>query len=132
VLPWRRHALPVASEQLNPLLTAYRQHWPKGDTDLIRRAFAVAEQAHEDVVRQSGEPYISHPLAVAQILADIGLDDITLAAALLHDVVEDTGIEIEEISEQFGPVVASIVDGVTKVERVSFHSKEAQQAASMR
>ncbi|HVM07049.1 MAG TPA: bifunctional (p)ppGpp synthetase/guanosine-3',5'-bis(diphosphate) 3'-pyrophosphohydrolase [Acidimicrobiales bacterium] len=132
VLPWRRHAPSAPRPELVPLLNAYRQHWPKGDTDLIVRAYEVADKAHEDVVRQSGEPYISHPLAVALILAEIGLDDITLAAALLHDVVEDTGIELDEISESFGPVVASIVDGVTKLERVSFDSKEAQQAASMR
>jgi len=71
-------------------------------------------------------------LAVAQILAEIGLDDITLAAALLHDVVEDTGITIDEVSRDFGPLVATIVDGVTKLERISFETKEAQQAASMR
>ncbi len=131
--PWRRHQ-PVAlgGDELAPVLAAYRQRFPKGDTTLIRRAFALADRAHADVVRQSGEPYISHPLAVAQILAEIGLDDVTLAAALLHDVVEDTGIALEEISEEFGPVVAEIVDGVTKLDRMRFESKEAAQAASMR
>ena len=133
VLPWRRHTA-ADPDELAPVLAAFRS-WPrqvKADTTLIRNAFEVAERAHADVVRQSGEAYISHPLAVAQILAEIGLDDITLAAALLHDVVEDTGITLEEVSRDFGPLVATIVDGVTKLERISFETKEAQQAASMR
>jgi guanosine-3',5'-bis(diphosphate) 3'-pyrophosphohydrolase len=132
VLPWRRHATPAEADELAPLVAAYR-HWrPKADVEIIRQAYAVAERAHVGVVRKSGEPYISHPLAVAQILAEIGLDDVTLAAALLHDVVEDTGLALEDLAAQFGSVVATIVDGVTKLERVSFDSKEAQQAASMR
>ena len=135
VLPWRRHSNASADpDDLAPVLAAFRSHprHVKADGTLIRNAYDVAERAHADVVRQSGEAYISHPLAVAQILAEIGLDDITLAAALLHDVVEDTGITIEEVTRDFGPVVASIVDGVTKLERISFETKEAQQAASMR
>ncbi|MBW3615062.1 MAG: bifunctional (p)ppGpp synthetase/guanosine-3',5'-bis(diphosphate) 3'-pyrophosphohydrolase [Actinobacteria bacterium] len=133
-LPWRRQAAPPTAGALQPVLNAYRSHprHTKADTTMIRLAYEVAERAHADVVRQSGEPYISHPLAVAQILAEIGLDDITLAAALLHDVVEDTGITLDDVSRDFGPLVASIVDGVTKLERISFESKEAQQAASMR
>jgi GTP pyrophosphokinase len=133
VLPWRRHAIPPA-EELGPVIVAFRSHprHAKADIELIRSAYEVAARAHADVVRQSGEAYISHPLAVAQILAEIGLDDITLAAALLHDVVEDTGITIDQVSEDFGPIVAQIVDGVTKLERISFETKEAQQAASMR
>ena len=83
-------------------------------------------------MRRSGDPYIQHPLAVATILADLGLDDITLAAALLHDAVEDTGVSLDEIVKDFGAEVAAIVDGVTKLDRVSFDSKEAQQAATMR
>ncbi len=134
VLPWRRQVTPAPADALHPLLSAYRSHprHAKADTTMIRLAYQVAERAHADVVRQSGEPYISHPLAVAQILAEIGLDDITLAAALLHDVVEDTGITLDDVARDFGPLVASIVDGVTKLERISFESKEAQQAASMR
>ncbi|MDQ3106745.1 MAG: bifunctional (p)ppGpp synthetase/guanosine-3',5'-bis(diphosphate) 3'-pyrophosphohydrolase [Actinomycetota bacterium] len=134
VLPWRRHASAADPDELAPVLAAFRSHprHAKADPALIRNAYEVAERAHADVVRQSGEAYISHPLAVAQILAEIGLDDITLAAALLHDVVEDTGITIEEVARDFGSVVALIVDGVTKLERISFETKEAQQAASMR
>jgi guanosine-3',5'-bis(diphosphate) 3'-pyrophosphohydrolase len=134
VLPWRRHVAPAVADPLASVLAAFRSFpkHAKASTALVRSAYEVAERAHADVVRQSGEAYISHPLAVAQILAEIGLDDITLAAALLHDVVEDTGITIEEVSRDFGPLVASIVDGVTKLERISFETKEAQQAASMR
>jgi GTP pyrophosphokinase len=83
-------------------------------------------------LRGSGESYINHPIAVAKIVADIGLDDISLAAALLHDAVEDTEITLEEVERNFGKEVASIVDGVTKLERLQFDSKEAQQAATMR
>ncbi len=131
-LPWRRHAHAPPAHALVPILAAYRARHPKADDSLIVRAYEVAERAHENVVRQSGEAYISHPVAVAQILAELNLDDVTVAAALLHDTVEDTGITVEDLSAEFGTMVASIVDGVTKLDRVSFDSKEAQQAATMR
>ncbi|MEI6742655.1 MAG: bifunctional (p)ppGpp synthetase/guanosine-3',5'-bis(diphosphate) 3'-pyrophosphohydrolase, partial [bacterium] len=92
----------------------------------------TARGAHQHQLRGSGESYINHPIAVAKIVADIGLDDISLAAALLHDAVEDTEITLEEVERDFGKEVASIVDGVTKLERLQFDSKEAQQAATMR
>ncbi|MFP5326261.1 MAG: RelA/SpoT family protein, partial [Acidimicrobiia bacterium] len=129
--PWRRPQH-LTDDVLGPLLTSYRKKHPKADPALIQRAYVVAEVAHRDQVRKSGEPYISHPLAVATILADLGLDDVTIAAALLHDAVEDTGVSVEDIERDFGPEVAQIVDGVTKLDRVRFTSKEAQQAASMR
>ncbi|HEX2039187.1 MAG TPA: bifunctional (p)ppGpp synthetase/guanosine-3',5'-bis(diphosphate) 3'-pyrophosphohydrolase [Acidimicrobiales bacterium] len=131
VLPWRRQALPPEGV-LTPLLHAYRSYHPKADTSLIQRAYETAARAHVDQLRKSGEPYIHHPVAVATIVADLGLDDVTIAAALLHDAVEDTGLSLEELGNEFGPVVAGIVDGVTKLDRVRFDSKEAQQAASMR
>ena len=117
-----------------PLLTIYRssQGTGRADTSLIVHAYEVARAAHEGQVRRSGDPYIQHPLAVAKILAELGLDDITLSAALLHDSVEDTGVTLEEVAGEFGDDVANIVDGVTKLDRVSFDSKEAQQAATMR
>jgi GTP pyrophosphokinase len=130
VLPWRRQ--PVASVELGRVLDSYRSRHPRAPTGLITRAYEVAQGAHEGQVRKSGDPYIQHPLAVALILADLGLDDITLAAALLHDAVEDTGVSVDHITEEFGTEVSSIVDGVTKLDRVHFDSKEAQQAASMR
>jgi guanosine-3',5'-bis(diphosphate) 3'-pyrophosphohydrolase len=130
VLPWRRQT--QTSDALAPLLEAFRARHPKDDPSLFVGAYERAAKAHEGQIRNSGEAYISHPLAVATILAGLGLDDVTLAAALLHDAVEDTGMTLAELEEDFGPVVAAIVDGVTKLDRVRFDSKEAQQAATMR
>jgi len=132
VLPWRRSHASMADDGLNPVLTEYRARRPRADTGLVTRAYRVAEQAHEGQLRKTGEPYITHPLAVAAILAKLGLDDITLAAALLHDAVEDTSVTLDDIEVSFGAPVAQIVDGVTKLDRVKFASKEAQQAATVR
>ncbi len=129
VLPWRRHHVDVA---VAPLVAAFHEHHRKSDTDLIERAFDVARDAHADQVRRSGEPYIAHPLGVAMILADLGLDDVTLAGALLHDAVEDTVVTRDDIEAAFGADVAAIVDGVTKLDRLQFDSKEEQQAATLR
>jgi len=133
VLPWRRsQAAAGVTDALTPLLTVYRARRPKVDTSLITRAYRTAEEAHSGQLRKTGEPYITHPLAVAVILAKIGLDDTTLAAALLHDAVEDTSVTLADIEAGFGSQVAQIVDGVTKLDRVKFASKEAQQAATVR
>src|SRR5947209_8269203 len=139
VLRWRRPPMPLwrsttpdPQDDLGPLLAVFKASQPRADTALITRAYEVARAAHEGQVRRSGDPYIQHPLAVAKILADLGLDDITLSAALLHDSVEDTGVTLEEVATEFGDDVAAMVDGVTKLDRVSFDSKEAQQAATMR
>ncbi|MBW3643039.1 MAG: HD domain-containing protein, partial [Actinobacteria bacterium] len=99
---------------------------------MISRAYAVAANAHHGQVRNSGDDYIHHPLAVAMIVAELGLDDVTVAAALLHDAVEDTAVNLADVTSTFGPEVAVIVDGVTKLDRLRFDSREAQQAASMR
>ncbi|MGZ4763497.1 MAG: RelA/SpoT family protein, partial [Ilumatobacteraceae bacterium] len=131
VLPWRRHQNATADE-LTPLLSAYRRRHPKAPVAMINRAYETAKEAHRHQSRGSGESYINHPLAVARIVADIGLDEISLAAALLHDAVEDTEITIADVEKGFGAEVAAIVDGVTKLERLQFDSKEAQQAATMR
>jgi GTP pyrophosphokinase len=131
VLPWRRQ-VSALDDTITPLLATYRERHPKGDTTLILRAYELAEKAHEGQLRQSGEAYISHPLAVATILAGLSLDDITIASALLHDAVEDTGLTTADLEADFGQAVASIVDGVTKLERIRFDSKQAQQAATMR
>jgi GTP pyrophosphokinase len=131
VLPWRRTQSTVADELL-PLLTLYKARHPKGSVGLIKDAYEMASEAHRHQSRMSGELYISHPLAVARIVAEIGLDEVSLAAALLHDAVEDTEITLADVQARFGPEVASIVDGLTKLERVQFDSREAQQAATMR
>jgi len=120
---------------LEGVLAAFDARRPSsadGDRELIMRAGGAAAAAHEGQVRQSGEPYITHPVAVAKIVADLGLDARSVAAALLHDAVEDTGVTVGQVSEEFGPEVATIVDGVTKLDRLQFDSKEAQQAATVR
>ncbi|MFM8856356.1 MAG: RelA/SpoT family protein [Actinomycetota bacterium] len=99
---------------------------------LETKAFETARAAHVNQTRRSGEGYINHPVAVAKIVADIGLDETTVAAALLHDAVEDTEVTLADVERQFGVDVARIVDGVTKLDRLQFDSKEAQQAATMR
>lgn len=131
VLPWRRNQSAVI-EDLVPLLSAYKRRNPKGSVALINRAYEVASAAHQHQSRMSGELYISHPIAVARIVADIGLDEMSLVAALLHDAVEDTEITLSDVETQFGAEVAGLVDGLTKLERLQFDSREAQQAATMR
>ncbi|MDQ6697932.1 MAG: bifunctional (p)ppGpp synthetase/guanosine-3',5'-bis(diphosphate) 3'-pyrophosphohydrolase [Actinomycetota bacterium] len=131
VLPWRRSSAP-ASVETAPLLSAFRARHPKTSTALISRAYERSAEAHTGQMRKTGESYIHHPLSVARIVAGLGLDDVTIAAALLHDAVEDTGVTLADIDTEFGSEVARIVDGVTKLDRVEFGSKEEQQAASMR
>ncbi len=131
VLPWRRQNTTIA-EELSPLLTAYKARHPKGSVSQINSAYEMARSAHASQNRSSGELYINHPIAVARIVADIGLDETSIVAALLHDAVEDTEITLADVESNFGIEVATIVDGVTKLERLHFDSKEAQQAATMR
>lgn len=131
VLPWRRQNTTIA-EELSPLLTAYKSRHPKGSVSLINTAYEMARSAHANQNRSSGELYINHPIAVARIVADIGLDEVSIVAALLHDAVEDTEITLSDVESNFGSEVSAIVDGVTKLERLQFDSKEAQQAATMR
>ena len=114
------------------MLSAYKRRNPKASVALINRAYEVASAAHQHQSRMSGELYISHPIAVARIVAEIGLDEMSLVAALLHDAVEDTEITLGDVETQFGAEVAGLVDGLTKLERLQFDSREAQQAATMR
>src|SRR5256885_9227676 len=128
---WRpREALPDGG--IEALLRAVKTYNPKADLKEIQRAFAFAETSHRGQKRASGEDFIEHPLGVANILADLGMDTTTLVAALLHDVVEDTDLSIEQIEEGFGPQVAQLVDGVTKLDRITFRSREAEQAENVR
>src|SRR5262249_48875072 len=115
-----------------PLIDTYHEAHPRASTDMIERAYERARDAHTGQTRKSGEPYVTHPLAVARIVAGLGLDDVTVSAALLHDPVEDTGVSLDDLDDEFGTDVAAIVDGVTKLDRIKFDSKEAQQAATMR
>ncbi|MCQ9342516.1 bifunctional (p)ppGpp synthetase/guanosine-3',5'-bis(diphosphate) 3'-pyrophosphohydrolase [Corynebacterium sp. 153RC1] len=104
---------------LEPLLSIHREFHPKASAELLSRAYATAERLHEGVFRKSGEPYITHPLAVATIAAEIGMDTTTLVAALLHDTVEDTEYSLDDLTEDFGAEVARLVDGVTKLDKVA-------------
>lgn len=112
------------------VLEAYRQMYPRSKTGLIERAYAVAEQAHQGQSRKSGEPYITHPIAVAEIIAGLGMPDTVIAAAFLHDVVEDTGVALDHIREEFGDEVADFVDGVTKLDKLTYG--DAAQAETVR
>ncbi len=114
------------------LLNKVRAHRPAEDAELLQRAFAFAREQHAAQRRESGEPFLSHPLEVAHILAEMRLDVPTLCAALLHDVVEDTKIPIATLAEQFGPEVARIVEGTTKFTRLDFLAPEARQAENVR
>jgi guanosine-3',5'-bis(diphosphate) 3'-pyrophosphohydrolase len=102
------------------LIKTVRLHHPKADTALLERAYATAEKAHRGQKRKSGEPYITHPVAVAQILADLGIGSKTLAAALLHDTVEDTDYTLDMLRAEFGDEVAMLVDGVTKLDKLKY------------
>src|SRR6266849_5643494 len=114
------------------LIEKVRQTRPGQDSELVRRAFVVAAEQHKDQVRQSGEPFLSHPLEVAHILADMKLDVTTICAALLHDIVEDTRVTLGQISAQFGKDTARLVEGVTKISRLDLLAPEARQAENVR
>jgi len=120
---------PVGIERL---ITKISKYLSSEDVAMVRRAFELSDQAHKGQTRSSGEPYIMHPVAVAEILADLELDVVTLSAALLHDVVEDTHVTEADMVAQFGQEVAYLVDGVTKLERINFTSKEEAQAENLR
>lgn len=114
------------------LVRRVRAYAPDADLDLIRRAFAVAQEAHAGQVRDNGDPYITHPLAVASILAGFHLDPSSIATALLHDTIEDTGVTHERLRAEFGPAIADLVDGVTKLTRLELQSDRTKQAENFR
>ncbi|WP_246497838.1 RelA/SpoT family protein [Natronoglycomyces albus] len=113
--PWQGPTLP---EVLEPLVATHRAAHPRADIRLLQKAYDTADRLHEGQFRKSGDPYITHPLAVASILAELGMDTNTMVAALLHDTVEDTAYALEELEEEFGGEVALLVDGVTKLDKV--------------
>ena len=114
------------------LLATVGTHYPATALELVGRAFDLAVDAHQTQKRASGEPYVTHPIASAQILAELGIDPIAVAAALLHDVPEDTEYSLSDVEERFGGEIARLVDGVTKLSRFSTHSHEQQQAENIR
>src|SRR5919109_375241 len=114
------------------LLRKVRAYNPKADVRQVQRAFDFAAESHRGQLRKSGEPFIRHPLGVAHILADLGMDTTTLVAALLHDVVEDTDLSLKTIESEFGPEVGAIVDGLTKLDRIEYRTREQEQAENVR
>ncbi|MEA3501153.1 MAG: HD domain-containing protein, partial [Actinomycetota bacterium] len=127
-----QEAVESPEEMLDDLIEIAVEHHPGTDVGAIKAAYAVAAEAHSGQFRRTGDPYIVHPLAVAQILATYGLDTATIVAALLHDVVEDTEFTLDDLERDFGSEVALLVDGVTKLDRIKFSSREEQQAATIR
>ena len=119
-------------ERYGELKAKIRKYNAGCDFELLDKAYAMAKKAHEGQLRESGEPYITHPLEVAHILADLEMDCTTIIAGLLHDTVEDTNCTFEEIKEQFGDSVAMLVDGVTKLDKIPYTTKEELQAENLR
>src|SRR5204863_4388574 len=126
---------PVGSRgmhQLEHLLSEVAGYYPSADVPLVRRAYQFAAAAHDGQTRKSGDPYVTHPLAVAQVIAELKLDVASVCAGLLHDCVEDTSATVEQLGEQFGKEVAFLVDGVTKLGKLPYSTREEQQAENFR
>src|ERR671922_2503106 len=128
VLDAKRHHEDLVEE----LIAEVEVYNPDLDRDLVRRAFEMSERSHAGQTRRSGEEFIHHPLGVARICAELHLDEQAIAAALLHDVVEDTGADLEELRTEFGSEIAQLVEGVTKLTRISFQSREQAEAENYR
>jgi len=118
--------------RLEDILAKVEKHHPGDDFDLIRRAYIFSAQEHKGQLRASGEPYLTHPLEVSNVLAEMKMDAVTVSVGLLHDVVEDTLVSLADVEHIFGPDVAHIVDGVTKISQIHFTSKEEKQAENFR
>lgn len=119
-------------ETVEELIENIRSYNPNVEAEIIRKAYEFSEKAHSGQVRRSGEPYITHPLGVAGILADLRLDSATVMAAILHDTVEDTAATLEDIEKNFGPVVRELVDGVTKLSQMKFKHTHEKQGENIR
>ena len=129
------HPASVDMSALPPYVLALKEriaYLPEGQVERVLRAFQVGAQAHEGQERKSGEPYITHPVAVAGILAELGLDAETIIAAILHDTLEDTELSRDALAAEFGEVVAELVDGVTKLDKMRFGSRQEADAESFR
>ena len=132
VLKKVRPARAGGGQGLEQLLKEVRSKRPKASTKVIERAYEMAEAAHAGQLRKSGEPFINHPLSVGMVLAEIGMDPTTIAAALLHDAVEDTDLTLTEVEAEMGYDVAMLIDGVTKLAKIRFRSKEQTRAENLR
>ena len=118
--------------RLNDITSQLLSYYPQADISLVEKAYVYSAKVHQGQVRLSGEPYLSHPLEVAYILAQMKMDVVTVVAGLLHDAIEDTHADAEEIERLFGPETAKIVDGVTKISKIPFSTSEERQAENMR
>lgn len=125
-------SVPPPREIFDSVAAIFSRYYPDGELNALEAAYSLAVEAHDGQFRQSGEPYVTHPLIVTEILADYGMDEATLVAAILHDVVEDSGTTLEEIVDRFGEEVGELIDGVTKLDRIKFSTREEQQAATIR
>jgi GTP pyrophosphokinase len=117
---------------LQDLMNIIKKYNPNNDAEIVERAYNYAVKAHAGQKRVSGEDYIIHPVEVAKILAELNMDNVTIAAGILHDVVEDTKCTYEDLKDVFGEEIAMLVDGVTKLGKLEYKTKEEQQAESLR
>src|SRR5438105_11759213 len=118
--------------EVGEIINRVRTYQPAADADLIKRAYDYSFRMHSGQMRKSGEPYIVHPISVAGIITDLRLDTASVCAGLLHDVVEDTLATTHDLAKEFGPEIAELVDGVTKLSKINFTSKEDRQAENFR
>src|SRR6266568_7939506 len=118
--------------RLADILTKVEGYHPTGDMDLIKKAYVYAARAHDGQMRRSGDPYVVHPLSVASIITDLRLDVPSVCAGLLHDCVEDTSVTVDELGQVFSPEVAFLVDGVTKLGKIAWSTREERQAENFR
>jgi GTP diphosphokinase / guanosine-3',5'-bis(diphosphate) 3'-diphosphatase len=118
--------------EIDNLVNKIKSYHPSADVELVRKAYTFSKEAHSGQFRRSGEPYIFHPIGVAEILADLRLDIPTILTGLLHDTVEDTKVTLVEINKEFGPVVEQLVDGVTKISQMSFKNTHEKQSENIR
>lgn len=132
ILPKDDYTNSKAPKTLEDLCNKIRTYFPQADLSVIEKAYHFSEKAHEGQFRRSGEPYISHPLSVAGILADIKLDLDTIATGILHDTVEDTAVTHEDIRREFGETIANLVDGVTKISQIKFKNSHEKQGENIR
>ncbi|MDQ3645335.1 MAG: RelA/SpoT family protein, partial [Actinomycetota bacterium] len=128
----KRVRTPKQPGTLDRLIREIRKTRPRGDVKLVERAYAIADAAHAGQMRKTGDPFITHPLGVALILAELGLDEKTIAAALLHDAVEDTPLSLAEVENQMGFEIATLIDGVTKIAKIRYRSAEQTRAENLR
>ena len=117
---------------LDELLLKIKSYNPNSDLEKISKAYNFTKECHEGQFRNSGEPYFIHPVAVANILADLYMDDATIIAGLMHDILEDTEVTFKEMAEMFDEEIANLVNGVTKLKKIKYQSKQESQADNLR